>query len=297
MGERAVGLRILAWAFLVTAAGTLAFWLDWFFGGHVATSGETCYLAFEQAFPLADLLLSVTLLFGAFSLLGKRENALLYSFLAAGGIFSLLCLDATYNLQHGKYHHFGDTAMRVEAYINLHCLVLGSAALWYVWQRRELLTSGAVRPARLARGIQSQGVRALAAALFVVSLGRFAPVARQAYSAQGGLDPCVATFKSSFIAADVLVGATALAATLALVQARPEALRTSLFVAGAILFLTSVEALFFLQNRLWASENAVASSVSFVLWYAGSLWIAVGIWRARAHLAPVGGAIERARCA
>ncbi len=297
MRDGALGLRILASAFFVTAAGTLAFWLDWFFWGHVATSDETCYLAFEEAFPLADLLLSVALLLAAFSLFREKENALLYSFLAAGGIFSLLCLDATYNLQHGKYHHLSDPAMRVEAYVNLHCLVLGSAALWYVSKRRALLGSGAARSAQLVRGPKSQAPNALAATLFLVSLGRLAPVAGQAESAQGALDPCLAAFKSSFIGADVLVGATALAATLALLRAKPDALRSSLFVAGAILFLTSVEALFFLQRRLWASANAVPSTVSFALWYAGSLWIAAGVWRARAHLAPPTGATERGRCA
>jgi len=286
----------LASAFFLTAAGTLAFWLDWFFGGHVATSDEPCYLAFEQAFPLADLLLSVGLLLAAFSLFRKKEEALCYSFLATGGIFSLLCLDATYNLQHGKYHHLGDAPMRLEAYINLHCLVLGSAALWYVWKRRALLEPGAARAASVAQGPKSQAPNALAATLFLVSLGRLAPVAGQAHSTQAALDPCVAAFKSSFIAADVLVGATALAAALALARAKPEALRSSLFVAGAIIFLTSVEVLFFLQRRLWASGSAVASTASFGLWYAGSLWIAVGVWQARAHLAPATGASERGLC-
>jgi len=51
------GDRVHAILMLVVAAGTLAYWLAYFFAGAVQTADDAVYTGFENAFPLGRALL------------------------------------------------------------------------------------------------------------------------------------------------------------------------------------------------------------------------------------------------
>ncbi len=81
-----------------------AYWILWFTDRHVvASSHGASYVAFEQAFPLADAWLAATAVLAAIQLWRRRRSALLWAGALGGAGIYLCAMDALYDVQHGIY--------------------------------------------------------------------------------------------------------------------------------------------------------------------------------------------------
>lgn len=125
-------------AMLVVAAGTAAYWIAWFTTGAVRTSADPAYLAFENAFPLADGWMALGWVVAAVHLLRGRVAAVPWGIAAGSAMVFLGCMDTLYNLQHGKYAHMS-AEMAVETAINVVCLTFGPFTMWRLWRVRGRL--------------------------------------------------------------------------------------------------------------------------------------------------------------
>jgi hypothetical protein len=131
-----------ALAMLAAAAGTIAYWVDYFVAGGVQTSGDPTYLAFENAFPLADAWMATCYVIAAGFLRRGRVAAVPWGIAAGGAMVFLGCMDVLYNLEHGKYADMTGE-MAIETAINLACLGFGPFTIWRLWRIRARLEAGA----------------------------------------------------------------------------------------------------------------------------------------------------------
>ena len=279
---RPVGLTILAAVFFLTALGTVLFWIDWFFGGHVATAEEACYRAFENAFPLADGGMSLLLVIGAIGLLRLAPGGFLWSLLGAGGLLALASLDATYNIEHGKYARLGDPAMAFEAYINAHCYVLGLATLTLAWKHR-----GRLIERDHARGWKAGSEQTCPSPLAVAAAVFFLNLIRVALDWRSGLSPgtsCEAVFENSFPLAEGLTALVGASAGIGILRRRAPGLAWSLIASGGLAFLASMWALFYLENAKWTAPDGASLALRVVVLYVAAAYTARAAWAHRGWL-------------
>lgn len=119
----------------------VAYWATWFTNRSWVESDTTeAYVAFENAFPLADAWLGLTCAL-AFIALGRRSPTALLWLIAAGssGMY-LLCMDVLYDLENDVYSKGAGGI--IEAGINLITLVFSVVALRWAWTRRDALLTG-----------------------------------------------------------------------------------------------------------------------------------------------------------
>lgn len=118
------------------------YWLAWFFDrGLVATERGASYIAFEQAFPLADVALAAAALAASGAIMRRHPSALVWLSAVGGAAAYLACLDILYDVQHGIYGHGGGGL--IELAINVVTLVSGLGVLSFAWRfRRQLLGDG-----------------------------------------------------------------------------------------------------------------------------------------------------------
>jgi len=113
---------------MVTGAGILLFWIGFFTIGLAPENPPECYLAFEHAFPLPDILLAVSLV--AAGILVRKNNPLGRGLaLACGGALMFLgLLDISFNIQNGIYGiSIADAVF--SGFINLWCVLFGLAMI------------------------------------------------------------------------------------------------------------------------------------------------------------------------
>jgi hypothetical protein len=129
--------RVAAW--LAVAAGLLApYWVAWFADRNVVASAHTPeYVAFEQAFPLADAWLAGAALLAAVTLLRRLPSALIWPVAVGGAALYLGALDILYDLQHGIYAKGSGGA--IELGINLVTVVSGIGVMRFAWRFRNQL--------------------------------------------------------------------------------------------------------------------------------------------------------------
>lgn len=141
--RRPTEFTVLGVLLLLTAAGTLVFWVA-FFAGYEAQQG--CYLArecdcwflWERSFPAADAWTAALCILGAVGLWRVRPAGLLYTLASGGALVFLGLMDALFFLQNGLYWPLnGDVA--VELFIHVWTIALGLAAIACVWPRRNCL--------------------------------------------------------------------------------------------------------------------------------------------------------------
>jgi hypothetical protein len=141
--ERPATFTVTAILMLLTAAGTLVFWVA-FFAGYEAQ--RDCYLAqecncwfpWERSFPAADAWTAALCILGATGLWRVRPAGLLYSLVAGGALVFLGLIDALFFLQNGLYWPLnGDVA--VELFIHVWTVTIGLSAIACVWPRRGYL--------------------------------------------------------------------------------------------------------------------------------------------------------------
>jgi hypothetical protein len=122
----------------VAAIATVAYWVEYFTSGKVRSSADPAYVAFENAFPLADGYMAACFVLAARMLRRRRASAVAWGIAAGSAMVFLGAMDTLYNLEHGKYRE-RTPEMAVEAAINGAALVLGPLTMWRLWQARTRL--------------------------------------------------------------------------------------------------------------------------------------------------------------
>ena len=119
-----------------SAAVTVLYWVVFFTSGDVRSSEAECYLAFERAFPAADLWLTVASIAAAEGLRRRREWGVLFGIAAGSAAIYLGCMDVLYNLENDMYAR-PSGPIAGEIVINLFCFTFGPFLLWYFWKNRS----------------------------------------------------------------------------------------------------------------------------------------------------------------
>lgn len=132
------GLAWIIGLLLFTFAATLAYWIIYFTSGDVQVRHDEVYLAFENAFPLADSWMAICALLGAIGLWKKQNWGVLFGLLAASSAIFLGLMDVLFNLQQGIYA-IGGVETALEVAINLLTLGLGPVIIVYLWKNRLAL--------------------------------------------------------------------------------------------------------------------------------------------------------------
>ena len=141
--KRPTGLTVTAVLMLLTAVGTLLFWVTFFADLEAQRSGylaSRCdaWFAWEMSFPLADAWMAATAILGAVGLWRMRPNGLLFGLVSGGAMVFLGLMDVLFFLQNGLYAPLtGEVA--VELFIHIWTAAFGLFAIAYVWIRRALL--------------------------------------------------------------------------------------------------------------------------------------------------------------
>lgn len=115
----------------VAAVGIVIWWVYWFASGS-NTSHPRCDLAYENSFPLADLVLAAVLGVAAYGFAKGRPVAVQAGWLAAGMAFSLATLDTTHNLLTGG---FEGPPLKIAQKV-LFAAVNGTVGVWTVLRLR-----------------------------------------------------------------------------------------------------------------------------------------------------------------
>ena len=123
---------------LAIAVGIISFWIAFFSADLVNIDDqhlEEIYMAFESAFPVADISLSIVLIIGGIGLLKKMPFGFLFSLLGGGSLIFLGLLDVSFNTQHGIYLlGIGEAILNI--LINLLCLGGGIFLIVTIWKNR-----------------------------------------------------------------------------------------------------------------------------------------------------------------
>jgi hypothetical protein len=123
---------------LAVAAGIISFWIAFFSADLVSIDDahlKEVYLAFESAFPVADIYLSILLIIGGIGLLKKTSFGFLFSLLGGASLIFLGILDISFNTQHGIYLlGIGEAILNI--FINLLCLGGGFFIIFTIWKNR-----------------------------------------------------------------------------------------------------------------------------------------------------------------
>jgi tryptophan-rich sensory protein len=130
---------------LIFVASLLAaYWLAWSTDRSIVASDHTAqYVAFEQAFPLADAWLFACVLMAAAQIWRRRPSAFLWLEVVGGVGLYLCALDVLYDIQHGIYAN--GTGGSFELGINLITAILSIGVMRFGWRfRNELLGERAV---------------------------------------------------------------------------------------------------------------------------------------------------------
>jgi nicotinamide riboside transporter PnuC len=130
--------RVHAILMLVAALGTLAYWTAYFTAGAVQTSNDPAYLAFENAFPLADGYMAACLVVAAILLVRGNPTAIPFGIAAGSAMVFLGAMDTLFNLEHGKYADM-TAEMAVETIINLVSFSFGPFTMIRLWRARRRL--------------------------------------------------------------------------------------------------------------------------------------------------------------
>ena len=123
---------------LAIAAGIISFWIAFFSTDLVSIDDphlKEIYLAFESAFPVADIYLSILLIIGGIGLLKRMPFGFLFSLLGGASLIFLGLLDISFNTQHGIYLlGIGGAIMNI--FINSLCLGGGIFLIVTIWKNR-----------------------------------------------------------------------------------------------------------------------------------------------------------------
>lgn len=126
--------RLHAGAMVVAALGTLAYWLTYFSTGATQVRKDEVYIAFENAFPLADGWMMACYLMSAFFLWRGDRRALLWGLCAGSAMIFLGCMDLLFNIQQAHFQAPLSAPMMAEIVIVVFCLSFGPYTIWRLWR-------------------------------------------------------------------------------------------------------------------------------------------------------------------
>lgn len=121
---------------VIAALGTIAYWLTYFSSGATQVRGDEVYLAFENAFPLADAWMALCYLLAAFFLWRGDGRALLWGLCAGSAMIFLGCMDLLFNIEQQHFHAPISAEMAAEIVIVVFCLSFGPFTIWRLWRNR-----------------------------------------------------------------------------------------------------------------------------------------------------------------
>ena len=134
-------MKILSVLLILGAIVTLAYWANYFIAGDVRVLPDYWYSAFEDAFPVADGWMALTMLLAGIGLWRGTRSGALFGLMAGSALLYLAAMDITFNVEHGLYAlHSG--AMLTEMWINASSLGLGIATLVMGWRAARRSPSG-----------------------------------------------------------------------------------------------------------------------------------------------------------
>jgi hypothetical protein len=113
----------------------VTYWTLWFtHRSWVASSSTPLYYGFENSFPLADALLTLSVLATIYSLTTRRSGALLFGLMGSGAGLYLFAMDVLFDLEHGIWSRGTNGA--IELAINVVTLSASVALARWLWTRR-----------------------------------------------------------------------------------------------------------------------------------------------------------------
>ena len=121
---------VLAMMLLITAAGTTAYWVDFFVRGTVNVVEADWYLKFQRAFPAADGFMVACSIAAGVGLLADARYGVAFALVAAGALVFLGLMDVAFNLDNRLYRFVRTSGpMRAELLLNVWTLGLGAVLL------------------------------------------------------------------------------------------------------------------------------------------------------------------------
>jgi hypothetical protein len=121
---------VIAVLLLVTAVGTVAYWVDFFWHGSVNVVEEDWYIKFERAFPTADGFMAGCAAVGGIGLLADAAFGVAFALVAAGAMIFLGLMDVAFNVENRLYRFVRTSwPMRAELVVNVWTLGLGALLL------------------------------------------------------------------------------------------------------------------------------------------------------------------------
>lgn len=143
---------------IVTATLLVTYWLLWFTDrGTVAASRGPQYVAFEQAFPLADAWLLAALVLAVIQLHRRQPSALLWVVVVGGAGLYLCAMDVLYDLQHAIYSRGQGGA--IELAINFITGASSVGIMIFGWRFRHALVGEPVGQPRTVAPRPSASIR------------------------------------------------------------------------------------------------------------------------------------------
>ena len=142
--KRTTALTVTAVPLLLTAIGTLLFWVTFFADLEGQRSGtlasrSAAWFAWELSFLLADLWMAVTAILGAVGLWRMRPAGLLFGLVSGGAMVFLGLMDALFFLENGLYLPLTGE-VTVELFIHGWTVAFGLAAIATTWNHRAALS-------------------------------------------------------------------------------------------------------------------------------------------------------------
>lgn len=118
---------------VIAALGTIAYWVTYFTSGATHVRTDEVYLAFENAFPLADGYMAVAYLLAAWHLWRGERRAALWGIVAGSAMIFLGCMDLLFNIEQGHFAGAISAEMWAEIVIVAFCLAFGPFTIWRMW--------------------------------------------------------------------------------------------------------------------------------------------------------------------
>jgi hypothetical protein len=125
---------------LLAALGAAAYWITYFSSGATQVRTDEVYLAFENAFPLADGWMALGYLLSARFLLRGDRRAVFWGICAGSAMIFLGLMDLLFNLEQGHFRGPIGAELWAEIVIVAFSLAFGPFTLWRLW--RHPLISG-----------------------------------------------------------------------------------------------------------------------------------------------------------
>jgi hypothetical protein len=124
------GERSLCWLIVLTGVGEVVFWALFYTVGLAPDNAAACYMHYERAFLVPDLVVAVALIVGGLLRAQGRPWGRLLTHACAGALAFLGMLDMSFNLQNGIYRS-STLDLVMNASLNAYCVLFGVGVIWF----------------------------------------------------------------------------------------------------------------------------------------------------------------------